>query len=138
EPPRMSAFYNGTCPVVLTFGLNARAMKVILEQALRYLSIGLVVLCAASCGKDSTQLPEVETALLEKVYLNDQLYIHIFYDQQHRIEQLHYYNDRGEIKSRRSVHLNNSGRVQKIILDFGHYVATKTFSYDGDKKILQE
>lgn len=135
----MSVFYNGSSADVRTFGLNARAMKVILDQALRNLSIGFILLCAVSCGKDNAEpREEKEAVLLEKVYLNDQLYIHIFYDNQQRIERLHYYNDRGEIKSRRSVHLDDSGRVQKIILDFGHYVATHTLTYEGNKKVMQE
>lgn len=124
--------------MVLTFGLNASTMKA-LNQTLHYLCIGLVAFCAASCGKDNAEpREEKEAILLEKVYWNDQLYIHIFYDNQQRIERLLYYNDRGEIKSTRSIQLNKAGQVQQINLDFGHYVAARTFSYDGDKKVLQE
>jgi len=100
----------------------------------------LLCICAfvASCKKSSNGVPRDEIVLLEKVYKDGKLDIHIFYDEQHRINQIDYYRDNGEIKSRRAIQLDEQGRVKKVTSDFGNYIARRTLTYEGGKKVRDE
>ena len=93
---------------------------------------------AASCKKDDNGLPREEIVLLEKVYRDGQLYLDIFYDDRHRINRIDYYRDNGELKSRREIQLDERGCVRKVISDFGHYVAIRELTYEGERKVLDE
>src|SRR5690606_3770109 len=66
------------------------------------------------------------------------LYLDNFDDKQHRINQIDHYRDNGEIKSRRTIQLDENGKVKKVMMDFGNYVATNTMTYEDGRKVLQE
>lgn len=100
--------------------------------------LGCLLAGFIACKKNNGYKPDEELVLLEKVYKDGKLYIHIFYDQQHRIHKMDYYKDNGEIKSRRTIQLDGNGRVKNVIMDFGNYVATNTITYKDGRKILQE
>lgn len=97
-----------------------------------------LVVFAMSCDKNDYDKPAVELELLEKVYIDGKLYLDVFYDENHKINRMNYYKDNGEIKSQRQIQLDEQGRVKKVISDFGNYLATRTLTYKGERKVLDE
>ncbi|MBF6627608.1 MAG: hypothetical protein PHS71_07780 [Proteiniphilum sp.] len=96
------------------------------------------VFCASmlvlSCAGSDQDIPGEKRLLLEKVFMDDALYLEIFYDEQYSIRRIDSYLD-GMKKSQREIALDAKGRVKSVVMDFGHYTATRTLTYDGEKKV---
>lgn len=97
-----------------------------------------IIVFIAACTKKDNNVPKEEIVLLEKVYKDGKLFLDIFYDKQYRINQINHYRDNGQIKSRRTIQLDENGKVKKVMMDFGNYVATNTMTYEDGRKVLQE
>lgn len=104
----------------------------------KIVSLFVICTCLAACDSGEPDVPAEEITLLKKVYQDEQLYLDIFYDKQHRINRIDYYQESGEIKSRREIHLDEQGRVIQVISDFGHYVSTRNLTYEKGRKVLDE
>lgn len=97
-----------------------------------------IIVLVGACTKKNNNMPKEEIVLLEKVYKDGKLFLDIFYDTQYRINQIDHYRDNGEIKSRRTIQLDENGKVKKVVMDFGNYVATNTMTYEDGRKVLHE
>lgn len=84
------------------------------------------------------ELPTEKLVLLDKVYKDGQLYLELSYDDKYKIRNIDHYKDNGELKSSRLIRLDDQGRIEKVIMDFGHYTSTRTLTYESDKKVLDQ
>lgn len=96
-----------------------------------------------ACKKSDKQTPENEVpkeelVLLDKVYKDGQLFLELGYDEQHKIRRIDHFEDNGKLKSSQLILLDDLGRIEKVIMDFGHYTSTKTLTYDGNRKVSME
>lgn len=109
-----------------------------MRKIINLLSALYIIVLIVACTKKDDNIPKEEMVVLEKVYKDGKLFLDIFYDKHHRINQIDYYQDNGEIKSRRTIQLDENGKVKKVMMDFGNYVATNTMTYEDGRKVLQE
>src|SRR5690554_669548 len=103
----------------------------------------LITLLFSSCKKSGNkgpneEQPQEELVLLEKVYRNGQLHFDFAYDENHKIRQINHYKENGDVKSSRLIQLDDQGRIAKVIMVFGHYTSTRTLTFEGDRKVLDE
>ncbi|MFS8615334.1 MAG: hypothetical protein FWJ85_00820 [Solitalea sp.] len=93
----------------------------------------LLVLCCVpwigGCKKETSE-PAQKRFLLEKVYLDGNLYMHLHYDDEPIIKRITYYRSNGDIAGDQEILLDEQGRVKEIRGDHGHYTSRAVTTYE--------